>query len=81
MTEGPEQKRLMDRLFGDPTRRCLNFNIFPGERAHECTAEELCAEINKALDQVESGEAAPGPPASSGVEPRDVREWLKELDD
>lgn len=61
MTEGPEQKRLMDRLFGDPARRCLNFNIFPGERAHECSAEELCAEINKALDQVESGEAVPGP--------------------
>jgi hypothetical protein len=78
---GPEQTRLMDRLFGDPDRRCLNFNIFPSERAHECTAEELCAEINKAFDQVESGEAQPTKdPVDSGVEPRDVREWLKELD-
>ncbi len=76
---GPEQTRLLDRLFGDPKRKTLNFNIFPGERAHECTAEELCAEINKALDQVDSGESQPtSEPVVSGVEPRDVRQWMRD---
>lgn len=75
---GPEQQRLVDRLFNDPSRRVLNFNIFPGERAHECTAEKLCAEINSALDQVESGTAVPSQcPADSEIETVDVREWLK----
>lgn len=52
---GSEQTRLMDRLFNDPTRKLLNFSITPGEQ--RCTAEELCAEINSAMDQVDSGRA------------------------
>jgi hypothetical protein len=48
---GPEQQRLMDRLFNDPSRRLMNFNVFPGEE--RVTAEELCAELNSAFDQVD----------------------------
>lgn len=70
-----EEERLVDRLCNDPTRRLANFNIFPGERG--CTREELCAEINKALDQVDSGASVPSKhPVDSGIEPIDVREWL-----
>ena len=73
---GPEQKRLIDRLCNDPHRRLVNFNIFPGER--QCTAEELCAELNSAFDQVDSGASVPSAhPVESGIEPVDVREWLK----
>jgi hypothetical protein len=75
---GPEQKRLMKRLFGDPNRRLRNFHISRGER--ECTVEELCAEINRAFDQVEDGTATFGPPATSAIEPRDVRDIIKELE-
>lgn len=76
---GPEQQRLMDRLFGDPDRKVRNFNIYPGER--KCTPEELCAEVNKALDAIEAGdfEEVVYGPADSDVEPIDVREFVKGL--
>lgn len=51
---GPEQTRLMDRLFNDPTRKLVNFNIFPGDKP--ATAEQICAEVNKAMDQMERGD-------------------------
>jgi hypothetical protein len=75
---GPEQKRLTERLFGDPNRQTRNFNIFPGER--RCTPEELCREINSALDQIENGTAEMVDyPARSDVEPIDVRELVGKL--
>ena len=52
---GPEQERLMQRLFGDPNRRILNFHISLGTRP--ATAEEICGEVNKALDEIERGDA------------------------
>ena len=52
---GPEQKRLMDRLFNDPTRRLRNFHITPGDKP--ATAEEICAEVNKGIDEVERMQA------------------------
>ena len=49
---GPEQQRLMDRLFNDPAGEVVrNFKITPGDKS--CTREELCAEVNKAMDEVE----------------------------
>ena len=57
---GPEEKKLMDILFGDPKRKLVNFHIFPGQkvmRGEAVTREELCAEINKALSAVERGVA------------------------
>lgn len=74
---GPEQARLIDRLCNDPNRKLVNFDIFPGEQ--KCTAEELCAEINRALDQVENGTAIPGPPFCSQQEPIDVRELVRKF--
>ena len=53
---GPEQKRLMDRLFNDPTRKLRNFHITPGDKP--ATSEEICAEVNKAMDEVERRRAA-----------------------
>ena len=73
---GPEQKRLTDRLFNDPERRTLNFKITPGER--RVSSEELCAEINKALDDIESGNAEEVGPIDSGLEPFDTRNWSKD---
>ena len=54
---GPEQERLAKRLFEDPSRKTLNFGITPG--AKPATAEELCAEVNKALDEMERFNALP----------------------
>lgn len=45
-----ELERLKNRLFGDPTKKVTNFNVFWGPEAHKLTAEERAAEINKALD-------------------------------
>jgi hypothetical protein len=53
---GPEQQRLMDRLFSDPTRKLRNFSITPGDKPS--TPEEICAEVNKAMDEVERRKAA-----------------------
>lgn len=77
---GPEQKRLMDRLFNDPTRKLRNFSITPGDKP--CTAEQLCAEINKAMDEVErriaSGDLGDNPPLS-GRPKIDVRDLVAKL--
>lgn len=67
---GPEQKQLMDRLFNDPTRRLLNFQVSRGEKP--CTAEELCAELN-----IENGTAIVGCP-DSGLPKRTVAEVVAE---
>lgn len=76
---GPEERRLIDRLCNDQSHKLVNFNIFPGDRSHKCTTEELCAEINKAFDQVESGAVQGSPhPAERDVPQIDVREWLLE---
>jgi hypothetical protein len=60
---GPEQERLMDRLFNDPTRELLNFHVWSGDKA--ATSEQICAEVNKAMDQSErrraSGDFGDGP--------------------
>lgn len=74
---GPEQTRLMDRLFGDPTRKLLNFNIFPGDKPS--TPEEICREVNKAMDEVArrraAGETGDGP-ARTQKPTVDLREWV-----
>lgn len=77
---GPEMTRLLSRLFDDPTRRLLNFGIFPGPDAHKSTVEELAAAINVAFDEVESGrarsvESIDGPVAESR---RDITKLLAE---
>jgi hypothetical protein len=94
---GPEQQRLMDRLFNDPTRKLLNFKITPGDKPS--TKEELCAEINKALDERERRyhRMADGTiydnscgrpltqadlgPVRTKKPPVDVREMVKNLED
>jgi hypothetical protein len=77
---GPQQQRLMDRLFGDPTRSVRNFKLTPGDKP--ATAEELCAEINKAMDEVERRRAAGEPddgPVRTGKEPVNVRDLVAEI--
>ena len=75
---GPEQTKLIERLFGDPNRRLHNLSIFAGER--RCTAEELCAEINKAMDAVANGTAvASKHPVESDVPQTDVRDFVRTL--
>lgn len=76
---GLEQTRLMARLFDDPKRRIRNFSVTPGDG--QFTAEQLCEQINKALDDVANGTATASPhPAESDAEPIDVREFVKQFD-
>lgn len=70
---GPEQTRLMDRLLNDPTRKLLNFKFSPGDKSSK--PEEVCTELNKALDEVENG-LAPSGPAVSGKPRVNVRELV-----
>jgi len=63
---GPEQKRLEDRLFNDPDRKLRNFHITPGDKP--ATAEEICANVNAAMDEIErrraAGDLGDDPPSS-----------------
>jgi hypothetical protein len=52
-----QREKLLDRLFGNPNVKVVNFKIDRGERP--ASAEEICRQINGALDQVESGEIVP----------------------
>lgn len=47
---GPEQSRLLERLFSDPTLKLRNFKFTVGDGSP--TPEMLCREINKALDEI-----------------------------
>lgn len=53
--ETTEKQRLLDRLCGGQLKRLRRFHITRGYAT--CTEEELCAEIKRALDQHERGEA------------------------
>lgn len=74
---GPEQQRLLDRLFNDPERRTLNFKFTPGE--HPTSAEAICQQINYALDQIESGQAEEVDPVRSERPSVDVRVLIERL--
>lgn len=50
-----EQDRLMARLFDNSDFKLRNFHVTRGHGP--CTKEELCAEINSALDQGIDGSA------------------------
>lgn len=54
---GPEMTRLLDRLYGDPNKRTMNFNIFPGPLWDTLTMEERAKTLNDAMDSVEDGSA------------------------
>lgn len=72
--------RLIDRLFNDPKRKLVNFNVFPGENWDNCTSEERAKAINDALDQVDRGESVLVTNIDGDMERKDVREWVKEID-
>ena len=59
MSEGPEEARLIKRLFenDDPSKNVLNFHVSWGDDAHKVTREQRAAQINSALDQIENGTA------------------------
>jgi hypothetical protein len=52
-----ERERLLDRLFGNPNVKVANFKIDRGDRP--ASAEEICRQINGALDDIESGKTVP----------------------
>lgn len=61
-------------MFGDPARKTLNFSVFPGD--HAASAEEIAAEVNKALDRIAVGDFDVGEldtPPHSGRPQVDVR--------
>lgn len=69
-----EIDRLKTRLAG-----VRNFRITPGTHAREFTPEQIAAEINKALDQVERGDCETVSDfRSSGVPKMDVRDLLSD---
>lgn len=72
-----ELERLVDRLCNDPKRKLLNFHVTRGES--DCTAEELAAEINRALDQVDNGTTVRGLP-ETGLRQRHVSEVVAEAE-
>jgi hypothetical protein len=78
---GPEQTKLMDRLFGDPSRKLVNFKFTRGDKP--ATAEEICEQMNKAFEDLErrraSGELGDGLPVRSNKPPTDVREFVANL--
>lgn len=51
-----EREKLLDRLFGDPKRQTTNFQIFRGS-AETIDPEEMCRQINAALDALDNGTA------------------------
>lgn len=50
---GPEQERLRDRLIESGTR---NFKIFRGDKP--ASPEEICKQVNDALDEIEGQEGS-----------------------
>jgi hypothetical protein len=78
---GPEQHRLIDRLFDDPTRKLRNFSITPGNKP--ATAEEICGEINKAMDEIErrrsAGDLRGDDPPRTHKAPVDLQSLVKLL--
>jgi hypothetical protein len=71
MSETPELDRLKDRLAG-----ARNFHVSWGPEAHTLTPEQRAAEINKALDQRDSGAARMTGFPKSGRPKVNVRDWL-----
>jgi hypothetical protein len=55
LKETSEATRLIDRLFSDSNRKLVNFSVFRGDGV--ASAEDIAREINRALDQHESGKA------------------------
>jgi hypothetical protein len=49
-----EVQKASMRMFGPGGLGITNFNVFPGERS-DLTAEDIAGELNKMLDQLESG--------------------------
>lgn len=46
-------ERLVDRLFGDPERQTRNVHFDWGPKAHNLTAEERAAMINRVFDEMD----------------------------
>jgi hypothetical protein len=66
---GPEEARLIDRLFNDPTKVLRNFHVSWGPGAHKATREQRAKAINDMLDApstrldfVDSNRLPPIPP-------------------
>lgn len=75
-----EQDRLMKRLFDDPSRRLLNFDIVR-ENA-PTTTEEICGAVNKVMDAIErrhkAGDLGDGP-VRTGKPPINIRDLVSRL--
>jgi hypothetical protein len=78
-TDGPEFRRLSERLFGDPKRKLLNFNVWWGPDAHKLSVEERCAEVNKMFDAVDAGHSRKLDFGDSKRPRRNIREYLKAI--
>lgn len=78
-SETPEMDRLIDRFFGDPDKKLVNFNAWWGPNAASMTAEQRAAAINKALDAMERGDCEVVKDFDDERrEPREVRDILKD---
>lgn len=51
-----ELDKLKERLFGDPDKKLMNFNVFWGPEAHTLTPEERAKAINEVFDALDRGD-------------------------
>ena len=51
-----EMDKLKDRLFSDPDRKFMNFNVFWGDEAESMTIEERAEALNVIFDAIKRGD-------------------------
>jgi hypothetical protein len=79
-TPGPEQAKLLARLFDDPDRKLKAFGVVRGNLPTD--PESLCREINRAMDDKEAGRLEVSETFSDSaerVEVVEVRDFVKGL--
>lgn len=87
MSDTPEKDKLEEYLFGEESRKLVNFHVSWGPNAHLLSVEERYAAINRALEQAgdvvenvdewDNSKYLKAP--ESKAEPVDVEVWLKRM--
>lgn len=87
MSETPEKDKLQEYLFGEESRKLVNFHVSWGPNAHLLSVEERYAAINRALEQAgdvvenvdeyDSRKSRKAP--ESKQEKVNVEDWLKRM--
>lgn len=73
-----ELERLFDRLFNDPNKKLVNFNVWWGDKAHELTVDQRAKVLNDMLDQEAQGNAC-NLNFEDATPKIDIKEFVKNL--